>query len=256
MANPVPIGWTVGSPQSVYQVSTSKEHEIGTKAVLNDGRVFYYTKNATSNALDRGKLLVAQDLNAQRVNLATGTNAIVANRRSVTDITIGTGAMAANEYQDGYLVVTDGGGEGQLFTIESHAAYDASATDVEIKIKEEPAVASDANTTVSLIHNLYDDPQVSVTDQQDVLVGVPLITIPAGNTTTQFSWVQTWGPCPVLCDETFTQLGQAVTIGTGVAGAAEEDDTATTVSQEPIVGYNLTSFVDTEYQAVMLRINP
>ena len=60
----------------------------------------------------------------------------------------------------------------------------------------------------------------------------------------------------MLCDEAVTAEGQAITIGTSVAGSAEEDDTATTVSQEFIIGYNLTPLVDAEHQLVDLRIRP
>ena len=74
--------------------------------------------------------------------------------------------------------------------------------------------------------------------------------------TPSWGWVQTWGPCTVLCDESVAAEGEAITIGTGAAGAVEEDDTATTVSQEFIVGYNLTPLIVDEHQMVDLRIRP
>jgi hypothetical protein len=267
MANPIVFdGGLKASPQSIYEVhSVSHDagarangyHPIGTRGWLPDGRAYRYARSGTSAALTRGQLHVEPEVVANHLDLACVATSGAVGSFVVSGVTIGATALTENQYQDGLLVVTDGAGEAIEYKIRGHAAFSASATTVAITLYDPIAVALDATSTVSLIYDSYDRPQLSAVDQSDVLVGVPTFTITQSTTTTTyFGWVQTWGKCPVLCDEAIATVGQAITIGTGVTGAAEEDDTATTVSQEPIVGYNITPFVDTEYQVVMLRVAP
>lgn len=253
MTNPIIAASGISSFQSIYESSASQEHRLGTRAFLDDGRAFYYGKASSSTAI-RGQLYVARAIVADHENMATTTASLAVGSRSIASgaITPGATAVTANQYRDGYLAVTDGGGEGLLYRIRENSAFTASTADGTVELYDAIAVASDANTTVSFIYNLYDQPLISVTDQADVIVGVPTFTI----ADSQYGWFQTWGPATVLCDEAVTAVGQCIVTGTGVAGAVEEDDTATTVSQEPIVGYNLSPLVDTEYQVVDLRIRP
>ena len=243
----------VGSPQSVNASSITRYHTIGTRGVLQDGRVYYYARNGTAAELSAGKLYSRVNGVANHQNLATTTTSLAVGSDIATGITLGATAAAAGLYRDGYLAVTDGGAQGSYYKIVSHDDI-ASAGTGSFLLDSPIAVVSDANTTVSLIRNAYDDPQISVTDQQDVVLGVPNFTIPIGSTTTQYGWIQTWGECPVLCDESVAAFGQCIVPGSSTAGSVEEDDTATTVSQEPIVGYNVTALVDTEYQVIDLRI--
>jgi len=255
MANPI-LDNGQGANQSIYEVSTVEKHAYGQRARFEDGRVFYYTRHQGSAALSIGELMVAPELVGNHQNMATATNVLAVSVLDIGNITLGATAATANQYRFGYLAVTDGGGQGQYFRIRSHSAVASAGVMSDLVVFDGPHTASDAGTTVSLHTSLYDTPQQSNTDQADVLVGVPVITIPAGNTTTQFGWLQTWGPCPVLFDEAVAAFGQALVPGTSTAGSVEEDDTATTVSQEPIVGYNIAAGVDTEFQLVDLRIRP
>lgn len=257
MANPYLVNGTA-SPFSIYAAHTLASmagqgpHKIGTKAQTEDGRVFFWGRNTGSAALAVGQLYVRADTvpNHSELDVTTGE----AGSYTITGITIGATALTANQYKDGYCHVTDGAGEGHTYRIRSHAAALASATDVQITLYDAIAVALDTNSTISLQRNGYDTPLISAVDQLDYPVGVPTVTIPAGNVTEQWGWFQTYGEASVLQDETIAAICQALTIGTGVAGAVEEDDTATTVSQEVIVGFNLTATVDTEYSPVFLTI--
>lgn len=252
-SNPIIAASGIGSKHGIHESRSTKEHKIGTRAFTDDGRVFYYGQASASTAIV-GQLYVARAIVANHENLATTTNSLAVGSRSIAvgAITPGATALTANQYADGYLAVTDGGGQGYMYRIKDHDAFTSATADGGVELYDAIAVASDAGTTVSFIYNLYSQPQISVTDQADVQVGIPTTTIAAS----EYGWFQTWGPCAVLCDEAVTAVGQAIVTGTGVAGAVEEDDTATTVSQEPIVGYNLSPLVDTEYQVVDLRIRP
>lgn len=255
MGNPI-LDNGQGANQSIYEISTIERHTFGQRARFEDGRVFYYTRNMGSAALAIGELHVAPQIVNNHQNMATATNALAVSDVNVGNITLGATLATENQYRFGYLVATDGGGQGQYFRIRSHSAVASAGVMSDLVLFDGPHTASDAGTTVSLHTSLYDTPQQSNTDQQDVLIGVPIITFPAGDTTAQFGWMQTWGPCPVLFDEAVATVGQCLVPGTGTAGSVEEDDTATTVSQEPIVGYNIAIGVDTEFHLVDLRIRP
>jgi hypothetical protein len=237
---------------------------VGTAAGLDDGRAFYYTYNETAAALTLGEIIVTATVTPnhhdQTVNDAAdftaGSTAVVFNP--------GATAIVLGEYVDGYVFISDGTGEGLTYKIRDHVGNAGSAQSA-ATIYDPVVTGTAAASTMSLVRNAYMNPQQANTTVSEIPVGVPQVTLSAATTAAtataavvdgQYAWMQTWGQAAVLCDEPITDEGQAITIGTGTAGRAEEDDTATTVSQEFIIGYNLTPFVDNEYQAVDLRIRP
>jgi hypothetical protein len=232
--------------------------------MLDDGRVFYYTYNHSATALTRGELLVTATVTPnhhdQTVNAAADFSLGATN---VVFNPAGT-AIVAQEYEGGYVFISDGTGEGTIYRIKQHDV-NAGSTQSNAKLYDSVVTGTGSSATMSLVRNPFMLAQQSNTTVSEVMVGVPLVTITAATTAATgsaltvdpyYGWVQTWGPCPVLFDEAVTAEGEAIVPGTGAAGRVEEDDTATTVSQEPIVGYNLTPGVDDEYQLVDLRIRP
>ena len=91
----------------------------------------------------------------------------------------------------------------------------------------------------SLDKSPYDDVVVSATDQGDLAVGIPNVSVTAA----YYGWVQTKGPCAALADETLA-IGSMLTIGTGVAGALEVKDGV----GEQAVAVASVAGVDTEYR--------
>jgi len=266
MANgPVPIlANGLGIDQGVYDITTSPRLPAGTRGALLDGRVFYYTYNHTATALTNGEVLVTATVTPnhhdQTVNAAAD---FTAGSPNVVFNPAGT-AIVQEEYQDGYVFLSDGTGEGQIFRIKSHAVNAGSTQSTAVLFDPVDTGAAGA-TTMSLCRNPYMNPQQSNTTISEVPIGIPLKTITAATTAATgsafvvdpyYGWIQTWGPCPVLCDEAVAAEGEAIVVGTSTAGSVEEDDTATTVSQEFIIGYNLTPLVDAEHQLVDLRIRP
>jgi hypothetical protein len=206
--------------------------------------------------LTRGELLVAEDLNAQNVNLATTTAALAVGSLSVTGITLGSSALTANQYQNGYLMVVDGGGEGTYYKIREHDAGTASSADFTLQLFDPIEVASDANTEVSLVQNKYKNPQQSNTDQADVVVGVPNVLVPIGSTTTQYFWCQTKGYCPCFVVGT-PAVGQAMMASATTAGQMDAQDIIEgtgTLNVEPVTGYMVTVGITGEVQVVDLQI--
>jgi hypothetical protein len=218
--------------------------EYGAKMSLADGRTFRWGK-AGAVALAPGKLCVAPTVVANHINLSWATAPAVGD--TTVSVTLGATAATLNQYKDGFLVVQDGTGEGRAYGIEGHAAADSAGT-IRLNLKEAiraAGAASEAN--VDLIANPYNGAVISVTDQADQPVGVPVTTIAAG----EFGWFQTGGPCAVLMDEAVTN-GLTVTIGTGVAGAVEALDAAGETAVGIVAG---TAGVDTEYQLINLILD-
>ena len=205
------------------------------------GRVWRYAKAGGAN-LSRGKLTVAATVDAQRINLSFATAPAVGAK--TVSVTIGTGAAAANDYRDGWLVVQDGGGEGRAYPIEGHDAITASTAGDFDLMEAIDTLGVISETNVDLLKNFYDGAVISTLDQADLVLGIPNVAI----TTAEFGWIQTYGPCAALQDEAPAN-GVALTIGTGVSGAVEMNDAA----GEAFIGHVAgTAGVDTEYQLIDL----
>jgi hypothetical protein len=219
-------------------------HQLGSVGVAPDGRTYRYA-NAGAVDLAPGLLCIAVDITANHEDLAVNTFAV--GDKSIT-VTLGATAITANEYDGGYVNVTDATGQGIMYQIESAPATDASGS-VIIQLKTPIVVAAEAATTVTLVRNKYKDIIVSDGTQADLPVGVPNVAISAG----EFGWVQTGGFCSVLNDTTTVVAGQPVTIGDADAGAVEVHNAAT----EVVVGVCPAGTVAAagEYTAIELTLD-
>ncbi len=232
------------SPSPFYESGATKLIELGHRLPEDStGRVWRYALAGASN-LSRGKLTVQATIDAQRVNLSF-SSAPALGAKSVS-VTIGTGAATRNFFQDGWLVNQDGTGEGRAYPIEGHDAIGASTAGV-FRLKEAlDAAGATSETNVDLIRNFYAGAVISVPDQADVPLGIPTVAI----TNAEYGWIQTYGPCAALQDET-PAAGQMLTTGTGVSGAVEMHDAV----GEPLVGImGPQAGVDTEYTLIDLMI--
>jgi hypothetical protein len=225
--------------------TTTQQERLGAGQVdALGGRIFHYAE-ADATGIARGKLAVSETVVGQHVNLSFQT-APAANATSAK-VTLGSTALTADYYKDGWLVVQDGTGEGRAYPIEGHAAADASATGT-FQLKEGIDTAGAlSETNVDLIANLYKSIQISVSDQADTVVGVPIVT----GTASRFGWVQTWGMCSVLMDETVA-VGAEVVVGESVAGAVQTSDG---VAEGRVGIMGAQAGVDTEYQLVFLKLD-
>jgi hypothetical protein len=214
MANPKL--WTgVGSPQSIYESSTVQYHPIGSRGGLDDGRVFYYARNGAADILP-GKLVMSEVITDQFDDMALPTDGFVAGEKSCT-LTLGSTAVTENEYADGYVIVSDGTGEGHTYKIAGHLAGLATA-DVVFTLYDEVKVSSVAATQAVLAKNLWADVVIAAAGHVHVAVGVPQTTITAA----EYGWVQTWGVSAVWDDAT-TAVGQTLQSG-ATAGQVEIGD--------------------------------
>lgn len=232
------------APTNFFQTSSVELYTVGQSYDNGKGQVFRYSK-AGAVDLDRGKLCVAPTIVANHNNISF-TTAPAVGAMEVT-VTLGATAATADQYKGGQLVVQDGTGEGRSYNIAGHpAALSGGALTIQLS-EAIDTLGATGESNVDLISNPWRGAVISVVDQADQAIGVPVVDIAAG----QFGFIQTAGPCSVLMDEAIT-AGKAITIGTGVAGAVEMLDAA----GEPQIGLMMgAAGVDTEYQVVYLTLD-
>lgn len=235
----------MGSPQGIWEAGSDQHHAIGTRASLNDGRVFYYARNSGA-AIVAGNLLSSEAVSAQNEDIATNTAAI--GDTSVT-VTSGSATYGANDFAGGYLVVIDDTGEGITYKIAGHPAI-AATTSVAITLVDPIYVAFGANTTACLVKNPWMDLVIAPTGQSHMSAGVSQVAVDAGTATKQYFWCQTWGVSAAWQDEA-SGIGVLLTSG-ATAGQVEAQDAVA----EHIVGVNLFTGTAGENQPVFLTIAP
>ena len=231
--------------QGILQESASKNSELGTELVLNDGRKFRYCLNDSSIALEAGQVVQSRGWVSTHESLATANAAKGANQVTITNGI--TNAITANQYTDGYLCIEiTGGDEVSIYKIKSHPAAIASATCV-ITLYDPLRVALTSATT-TLTANPYTGTVVNVASggtETHAEVGVPLIPV----TASYFYWAQFKGLCNVLIDGT-PAIGSSLMRGS-VAGSLAVVGASGTF--KPIATAHHTG-VNTEYRPVILDI--
>jgi len=237
----------LGLAQGIYEENSAQQYPLGFRVPLSDGRVFHYTENA-SVALAAGKLIGSPLVFTEIERTITAAAAQFATQVTYTAV----GTITSNQYQDGFLCVVDGAGEGLQYKIKSHPAIAAAATGT-ITLYDGIITALDTTSDVMLLPSLYKD----VILNPDVILktlGVPPIPVTAD----YFFWTQTWGQALVLCGDS---LGNLATERWCQPAAATGEflSTATGIPGTEIIGYqmgNSSDVVDTEYFPVYLTIAP
>ena len=247
MANPVLING-VGSPQSIYEVSTTKYHRFGTAGYLGD-RVFYYGCNTTSSALAIALLM------GQAANVAAHQNVTIAGTAGNKYVTlaIGAGAIVAEQYADGWLLQDKGTGQGQARRIVSHGVS-AGSTTVTFYIDYPWTTTSASTPTGGVQKNLFADPAVYLGVYAQTVVGVLNVALPAGDATPQYGWYQRRGPCPLSCEGSVT-IGQSLSVGTGATTDIGQGMATVDATISGIVGHVIIpNGTDEEYALVNLEL--
>lgn len=229
--NPFIVGGGYASPQSIYEASTVKNHRLGTKGVLSDGRVFYYAKSSGA-ALTRGNLCRTSAEASNHISVAAVAAAAGATNVSVT---LGATSAAAGLYEDGQFIVIDGTNSGQARRIESHA----SASSGGVLTMELDAPLEGALTTseeCSLVANPFSDVVVTPGDAVVPVAGVPQFSVGAGTTDAQYFWLQTAGRAACIGDGSTFVLGGMISLATATtADAGQVTIVAGTASNASVV---------------------
>jgi len=228
----------------VFSSSPTKSHQLGTRAVTPDGRVFRYCQAGAAGLVVGNAIQApAQIANHQQLTpVAAGVNAVT--------ITVALGATAAtlNQYAGGWALIDTTPGLGYAYPISGHPAADASAN-LTVTLAPDSAiqVALTTSSRVSLQVNPYSGVIQAPTTLTGAVVGVAVYPIVAG----EYGWVQTHGPGAVLIAGT-PGVGLAVVVPGSAAGAVVIDGAA---SATKVVGSMMVTGVDGKVQAVLLNIN-
>jgi hypothetical protein len=236
----------LGAGQGIWEVATEPILKVGTRASLEDGRVFYYARSS-GPGIAAGHLVQSEMIDDQNEDLDVVNSRL--GDESVT-VTFGTDTADANEYAGGYLCVIDVIGEGITYEIKSHAAV-TSGGERDVVLVDPIYVAFSGGTTVSIVKNPWQDVVVaSITTDITINAGVPQVAVPVGSTTAQYFWCQTWG---VACVRTGAAMiaGAPVTKSDSLTGSS-----GYIAGQKPdLIGINLGASTRTELNPVFLKIS-
>jgi hypothetical protein len=267
MARPVLMNG-MASRQDIYEQSTTAYHGLGTRAMLEDGRVFYYCGNFQATAIATNLLLTGAarvaNHNAQTQSTSGGT--LLAGATKVT-LDLAATTVTTSQYQDGYITFDSSTGAGQIFRIREHTTK-AGAGTISVTLYDPIVVAGGTGTVISLYRNPFADPVIHAAAAAGVApeIGVNLIAITAGsgdasssipNTTTYYFWAQTWGPCAVRYESTVAvgiagvAINSAATAGNITGLAAADNDTRPVLFQAGSQALSNGTF-----RQVFLRIMP
>ena len=245
-----PLTVHLGYGQEKVETSDQKQ-KLGTRAVLPDGRVFYYAENSGTAITTAGQLVDGiAAVGADDGDLATA--ALAAGSLTVTTTTSLT--ITKDQYKAGYLFINDNAAQGEVYRIKSNTAK-SSAAGVEITLDEPDGIrtAFTTSTQFGLMYPPYKD--IKLMDNDGTMTTGPLgvTTIPV--TADYFCWIQTAGPAAVLSGAAAFVVGDAVGISKADEnGAIDLWDASTEEDSRPIGTSMGVGSVDTEYGWVMLAI--
>lgn len=224
--------------QKLYSSSSTALHNFGELVYSNDGRAFRYVQ-AGSTALVSGKLQQAQAEDTSDQNI-TPTAAAIGDSSVVTSSTM---TVAANQYANGYMIVTVTPGVGKVYKISGHSAYAAAAAT--FTLADSIEVALTTTSRVDFVANPYGSAVVNPTSATSVPIGVAIHPIEAS----YFGWLQIRGVAPILADGAIT-VGNRVQSSTNTAGAVM----GSTTGSAAIVGISVTGVATTEYGAISINL--
>lgn len=203
--------------QEFYEQSLAQKHELGARYVLEDGRVFRYSR-AGASALVAGEVQQSAAFGGSvatvQHDLTPSAAAVGARRVSFTSV---TDAITINQFARGYLAVSDGGaaiGQGEMYGIVGNAAGAAGA--LVFELDRGLTTVWTSSTRVSIMTNPYNLViQAPATTPTGLVVGVAMLPVSIN----YYCWLQTWGMANVLI-ATATTMGSSVILDLGAAGSA------------------------------------
>lgn len=246
-----PLTVHLGYGQEKVETSSQKQ-KLGTRAVLPDGRVFYYAQNSAAAITSAGQLVDGiAAVAAHDGDLATA--ALAAGSLTVTTTTSLT--TTKDQYADGYLFVNDNAGQGEVYRVKSNTAVDG-ATGCEITIDESDGIRTALTTSsqFGLMYSPYKGVKVIDGDGTMTTGTIGVTTIPV--TASYYCWLQTSGPAAVFSGAATYVVGDAIgtSQASGESGAADLWDVSSEEDTRPIGTSMGVVSVSTEYGWVMLAI--
>lgn len=236
--------------QNMYESSASQKHPLGTRGYTQDGRAYRYCQAGAADLI-AGTIIQSPAVPAGQNTRAVNTTSPIAIGATSVNLTCGS-TVAAGFYNEGYLVIASGTGQGYIYQINNHAAVSTGATGVFTLYAEDAlVVAITISSTVSLVPNKYRGVIIMpATTATGILVGVATYII----TTTQYGWIQTWGPAAVYGADT-NAIGSWVTSPATACGQGSSATAASLLTGQ-VIGHLMRVNVAQEFVVVDLTISP
>ena len=225
-----------------YEYEAVPSHPLGSIGYTDDGRKFRYCKNNGTNAMVAGNVQQSPVEDTGDEDLAIAAVAAIGDKQ----VSLAAATVTANQYADGYLVITVTPGEGLYYKIKSHEA--ATADTVVINLYDPLKVALTTASNADLVANPYNGVIINPTSATGTPVGVAMTAVPAS----QYTWIQVGGPGVCFADASgAVTVGAIVTASNQTAGCVEDGDTDT----QGIVGVAITGIAQGEPGLVDLKIS-
>ena len=240
---------------------TTKKNYIGRKMEMGDGRVFRYCK--AGEAITIGDLIAASSdplvisatffgASKSDAPVAGSGGAIGDTRIEVFDLA--SGSATANEYQDGFLVITAGTGAGQMFKVRANTVLSSTeAAGRYVYIYDGLITALDNTSVGLLIKSPYDGVIVADANTKEVPLGIACTACDSES----FFWICTCGPAPLQAGTQTIDVGEPVIVadddaGSGCVLACSGNSQDLFVA----IGSGLGDVADGSFGPVMLTLGP
>jgi hypothetical protein len=224
-----------GNEGEQFKSTTDQRWPIGTRMILQDGRVYRYGRNGTG-AATAGLLFQSEVPDANFDTLAVPSSTVNTAGNRTIRVTLPANAIVANLWAEGYAVTeaAAGAGEGYAYKIKSHPA---SAGSEDVTFTLETGLKHTLNTSdkVTFMSHPGDRVIIHPAPPTAKLYGVAGGAIAAA----AFGWFAVEGPQPVLVVGTHViggGLNAAGTVTGSPDGAVEASGvlittTAATIAQ-------------------------
>ena len=237
-----------GTNQGIWDVATSPETQVGNRATLDDGRVFYYARSSGA-ALVAGNLIQSEAASVDLDDQVTDTHVVGDTVIGLTSV--GTKTADANDFAEGYMHEQSAvaAGAGLTYKIRSSSAITAAAA-YTVTLYDGLAVALSAAAKGTIAKNPWMDVVIMGANGTDLCVGVAPVAVGSGATTKQYFWAQTWGVASVTADSA-SNVGDALMRATATAG-----ESLIAVAGDQVIGVAYTLGVDGAWAQCFLQIAP
>ena len=193
-----------------YVQGTTKLFPLGTKLIYGDREFVYVFMNGACTA---GKLLQQAPHVAHHINMTvTNADATSAYSHAIGSTTLsvetnGTN-LVKNEFADGYMLVNDVTGEGQLLKIKSHPAHVHGTDPSVVFTTYDPLTTAIVKNSsqLSAHHNPYNHVVTAPVTETGAVIGATVIDM----TDNYYGWAVTSGPAAALVSGADIVLGENV----------------------------------------------
>ncbi len=172
------------------QETSDQRKALGTLGVLPDGRMYRYC-SAGASALSPGLFNTV-------ITIPTPNQTVtIAHAIGTTTVTTAGSGMSADDFKDGYLMVSAGTGAGEVYRIVSSTASSGTLMTVTFETDDGLVTAwATSDTDTQAFVSPYKSLVVNVADAQQAPVCVANFLV----TTLYYFWGQVKGLCPLKID--------------------------------------------------------